>query len=430
MDMSVITRGILDSTPPVQYQWVIRLDATSSHGFGRRSIMSALVASEFRTKPDILADKRVAIIAERLIDLRGGERVVTAVAEMIPHADIYATVAADHHIPEFGGRRVHTSFVQGLPGAKKLFRAYLPLYPMAIERLDLRRYDAVISLSSAFAHGALTNPETTHVCYCHTPLRFAWNYQHAYNRRSNALVRVVTAPLLHYIRSWDVAASHRVDAYVANSKNVQRRLWKYYRRESSVIYPPVDTTRFQPSNDRCDHYLIVSALNDHKRVDIAVAAFSRLGLPLYVVGSGPDEARLRSRASSNVKFLGRVGEAELAHLYATCKAFVFTSDEDFGIAPVEAQAAGRPVIAYASGGALETVKDGETGILFHDQTAACLEQTIINFDSNAFRPATIRANAQRFSVERFQDQFGRMLELSCAPESDDQNVEWPRLKLL
>jgi len=391
--------------------------------------MSALAVSELRPRPDVLADKRVAIVAERLIDMRGGERVVAAVAEMMPHADIYATVMGDQDVPAFGGRRVHTSFVQGLPGAKRFFRAYLPLYPMAVERLDLRRYDAVVSLSSAFAHGALTNPETTHVCYCHTPLRFAWNYQHAYNRSSNPLVRGVTTPLLHYIRSWDVAASHRVDAYVANSRNVQRRLWKYYRRESTVIYPPVDTARFTPSSERGDHYLIVSALNDHKRVDIAVAAFSRLGLPLYVVGSGPDEPRLRSRAAHNITFLGRVGEGELAQLYATCRAFIFTSDEDFGIAPVEAQASGRPVIAFGSGGALETVQDGVTGVLFGDQTAACLEETVRGFDPDGFRPATIRANAMRFSVERFQDQFGRMLSVSCKPTVENQMAERPRHQL-
>jgi glycosyltransferase involved in cell wall biosynthesis len=392
--------------------------------------MSALVASDLRHRPNVLADKRVAVVAERLIDLRGGERVVAAVAEMMPHADIYATVAGDDNHEAFGGRRVRTSFVQGLPGAKRFFRAYLPLYPMAIERLDLSRYDVVVSLSSAFAHGALTNPETVHVCYCHTPLRFAWNYQHAYNRSSNPLVRGVTTPLLHYIRSWDVAASHRVDAYVANSRNVQKRLWKYYRRESSVIYPPVDTSRFHPSSDRADHYLLVSSLQDYKRVDIAVAAFSRLGLPLHIVGTGPDEGRLRARAASNVKFLGRVTEDELANLYASCRAFVFTSNDDFGIAPVEAQAAGRPVIAFGAGGALESVRNGETGVLFADQTAACLEETVRNFDPDAYRPADTRANAMRFSVDRFQDQFGRMLETSCAPDPEDLSVEWPRLQLL
>ena len=301
---------------------------------------------------------------------------------------------------------------------------------MAIERLDLSRYDAVVSLSSAFAHGALTDPDTTHVCYCHTPLRFAWNYQHAYNRSSNPLIRGITTPMLHYIRSWDVAASHRVDAYVANSRNVQKRLWKYYRRESSVIYPPVDTSRFYPSAERGEHYLLVSALQDYKRVDIAVAAFSRLGLPLYVVGSGPDEQRLRARAASNVQFLGRVSEEKLAHLYATCRAFIFTSNDDFGIAPVEAQAAGRPVIAFGAGGALESVQDGVTGVLFQDQTAACLEETVRNFDPDAYRAADIRANATRFSVERFQDQFGRMLTTTCEPRATNENVEWPKLQLL
>ncbi|HEV3308967.1 MAG TPA: glycosyltransferase [Chloroflexota bacterium] len=391
--------------------------------------VNPLAPPEPDLRQDLLSGKRVAIVAERLIDMRGGERVVTAVADMIPHADIYATVVGDKGLPDFGGRRVHTSFVQGLPGAKRFFRAYLPLYPMAVEHLDLQRYDVVVSLSSAFAHGALTSPETTHVCYCHTPLRFAWNYQHAYSRSSNPLVRSITTPLLHYVRSWDVAASHRVDAYVANSRNVQRRLWKYYRRESTVIHPPVDTSRFFPIGDRGDHYLIVSALNAYKRVDIAVAAFSRLGLPLYVVGSGPDEARLRSRAADNVKFLGRVSETDLARLYATCKAFVFTSDDDFGISPVEAQAAGRPVIAYGAGGAIETVEPGVTGVLFSDQTAACLEDTIQSFDPDAYRPAAIRAHAMRFSADRFQHEFGRFLEASSkAPGAQER--PWPTLQVL
>lgn len=392
--------------------------------------MTALVASELRLQPDLLADRRVAIVAERLIDMRGGERVVTAVADMLPHADIYATVIGDGRLLDFGGRRVHTSFVQGLPGAKRFFRAYLPLYPMAVEQMDLRRYDVVVSLSSAFAHGALTNPETTHVCYCHSPLRFAWSYQHAYNRSSSRLVRGVTSPLLHYIRSWDVAASHRVDSYVANSRNVQRRLWKYYRRESTVIHPPVDTSRFYPGQAAGDYFLLVSALTAHKRVDIAVAAFSRLGLPLYVVGAGPDEGRLRGRAAANVTFLGRVPDDQLIDLYANCRAFVFTSDEDFGIAPLEAQACGRPVIAYGSGGALETVHDGVTGVLFRDQTAACLEETVRDFDDDVFRPAAARANALRFSAGRFQDQFGQLLASTCAQPAAAPEDEWPRLRLL
>jgi glycosyltransferase involved in cell wall biosynthesis len=384
----------------------------------------------------LLADKKVALISERLIDMRGAERVLSTVADMIPHAEIYCSVLDEDSVPDFGGRRVHTSFVQKMPGAKRFFRAYLPLYPMAVEALDLRRYDVVISLSSAFAHGALTNPETVHICYCHSPLQFAWNYQHAYSRSSNPLVRSLTTPLLHYIRSWDVAASHRVDSYVANSKNVQHRLWKYYRRESRVVHPPVDTDTFFPTIERGDHYLVVSSLSEHKRVDIAVAAFSRLGLPLYIVGTGPDEHRLKSRAAPNVAFLGRVPDDQLAHLYATARAFVFTSDDDFGIAPVEAQAAGRPVIAYGKGGALESVKDGVTGVLFTDQTAACLEETVRDFDPDAYRPAAIRAHAMRFSSQRFQSQFGRIVDKAAKQveaehiEEHDEAASWPELRLV
>src|SRR5579884_2601130 len=268
--------------------------------------MSALAAYAPTPDDDLLSDKRVAIVAERLIDMRGGERVVSAVAGMIPHADIFATVIDEERLPDFGGRRVHTSFVQGLPGSRKYFRAYLPLYPMAVEQLDLRRYDVVISLSSAFAHGALTSPKTTHICYCHSPLLFAWSWSHDYARSANPLSRAVTTPLLHYVRSWDVAASHRVDTYIANSHNVRQRLWKYYRRQSSVIHPPVDTDHFFPTSERENHYLLVSSLSDHKRVDIAVAAFSRLGIPLLIVGTGPDEARLKRRAAANVQFeIGR-----------------------------------------------------------------------------------------------------------------------------
>ncbi len=392
--------------------------------------MSALAAFPPLPHDDLLANKRVAIVAERLVDMRGGERVVTAVADMLPHADIYATVVKGENLPNFGGRRVHTSFVQRLPGSERFFRAYLPLYPMAVEQLDLRRYDVVLSLSSAFAHGVLTSPDTVHVSYCHTPLRFAWSWQHAYARSSNPLVRSVTNPLLHYVRSWDVAASHRVDHYVANSRNVQRRLWKYYRRESTVVHPPVETSRFFPTGTVGDHYLLVSSLVSHKRVDIAVAAFSRLRLPLVVVGTGPEAAKLRSRAAPNVRFLGRVDDQRLAQLYATCKAFVFTSDEDFGIAPVEAQAAGRPVIAYGSGGALETVRHGVTGVLFDDQSAACLEETVRGFDAYAFRPAAARANAMRFSTERFGQELGRVLVDAVENGHGGEPQPWPRLRAL
>lgn len=392
--------------------------------------MNALASAPFVEQAELLAGKRVAVVAERLIDMRGGERVVSAVANMLPQADIFAAVAAKEGLPDFGGRRINTSFVQNLPGSQRFFRAYLPLYPMAIEQLDLRRYDVVVSLSSAFAHGALTSPDTTHVCYCHTPLRFAWSYQHAYRRSSNTIVRSITTPLLHYIRSWDVAASHRVDTYVANSTNVQRRLWKYYRRESTVIHPPVDTSRFLPAAERGDHFLIVSSLSSHKRIDIAVAAFSRLGFPLLVVGAGPDEARLRSRAGPNIKFLGRVPDQELTRLYATCRAFVFTSDDDFGIAPVEAQAAGRPVVAYGAGGAMETVHDGVTGVLFPDQSAACLEEALRSFDPEAYDPAKIRAHSMRFSVERFAREFGLLLTDACETPSSSQGEQWSRLHVL
>lgn len=391
--------------------------------------MAALAQYPNVPQTGLLAGKRVAIVAERLIDMRGGERVVTAVADMLPEADIYATVVGDKGIPDLGGRTVHTSFVNGLPGSKRFFRAYLPLYPMAVEQLDLRRYDVVVSLSSAFAHGALTDPDTTHVCYCHSPLRFAWSYQHAYSQSTNPLVRSVTTPLLHYIRSWDVAASHRVDTYVANSRNVQSRLWKYYRRESTVVHPPVDTSHFYPTGSHGDHYLLVSSLSQHKRVDIAVTAFNRLGLPLYVVGTGPEASRLRARAAPNVKFLGRVPDEDLVALYAGCRAFVFTSDEDFGIAPLEAQAAGRPVIALGKGGALETVQDGVTGLLFREQTARCLEEVVRSFDPDAYHPATIRAHAMRFSVERFQSEFGAVLEDGGEATHEEGN-EWPRLRLL
>lgn len=392
--------------------------------------MAALRVYPPVVQEDLFGDRRVAIVAERLIDMRGGERVVTAVADMIPHAQIFATVVDEERVPNFGGRRVHTSFVQKMPGSKRFFRAYLPLYPMAVEQLDLRKYDVVISLSSAFAHGALTDPSTVHVCYCHSPLRFAWSWAQDYARRSNPLTRAATGPLLHYVRSWDVAASHRVDSYVANSRNVQQRLWKYYRRQSTVVHPPVDTDHFMPSKTTGDHYLTVSSLSEHKRVDIAVAAFSRLGLPLYVVGDGPDAARLRKRAAPNVKFLGRVDEQKLTELYATCKAFVFPSDEDFGIAPVEAQACGRPVIAYGSGGALETVLPGVTGELFADQSAAALEEALQDFNPDAYRSADIRENALRFSINRFKQEFGRLLADTVEEYDNNASYTWPRSQAL
>lgn len=277
-----------------------------------------------------------------------------------------------------------------------------------MEQFDLREYELVLSSSHCVALGALTRPECCHICYCYTPMRYGWDMYQEYFGRGRlgwGLSRVVIPWTMHCLRRWDFAASTRPDEFVASSENVRRRIRKHYRREAKVIYPPVDVSRFTVTRDKEDYFLLISALVPYKRVELAVSAFNELGLPLKIVGEGPEKRMLARLARSNIEFLGEQSEERLVKLYEEARALVFPGIEDFGLAPVEAQAAGTPVVAFRAGGALETVIDRVTGVFFREQTARSLEEAIGKLEKVEFDPKEIRKNAERFAVSRFRREF-------------------------
>lgn len=365
---------------------------------------------------------RVAIIHDWLTGMRGGEKCLEVFCELFPDADLHTLL----HVPGAVSERIEamslrTSFVQKLPWARTRYRHYLPLFPAAVESFDLSGYDLVLSSSHCAAKGVIPPPGARHVCYLYTPMRYAWDMRPQYfpPERTGLLGRTLLPFFLNYLRSWDVASAARVDRFVAISRFVARRVELYYRREADVIYPPVDVDAFAPARERDDFFLAVSALVPYKRIDLAVEAFGRLGLPLVVIGSGPEEERLKAMACDTVTFLGWQPHDVLARHYRRCRAFVFPGEEDFGITPLEAQASGRPVLAYAAGGALETVRgpDGEagppTGLFFAEQTAASLEGAVRAFlerEADFDDPAPMRENAARFSTGRFRREMRAYLE--------------------
>jgi glycosyltransferase involved in cell wall biosynthesis len=353
---------------------------------------------------------RVAITADWLDTFGGGERVLAHLHEMFPDAPIYTTVHDPAALPEsMRGWDVRTSFIQRIPLVRRRHLAFLPLMPLAFESFDLSAYDVVITTSSACAKGVVTRPGTVNVCYCYTPCRYIWDLYHEYTRGRRG--RFLMAIAAHFLRIWDRVSSDRVDHFVAISHEVAGRIRKHYRRDAEVIYPPVDVDRFTPSTSLPeDFYLVVSRLVGYKRVDLAVQAATRLGRSLVVVGDGPERRRLEAMAGPTVKFLGRLGDPEVAGLYSRCRALLFPGLEDFGITPVEAQASGRPVVAFAAGGATETVVDGVTGVLFEEQTVDSLAEAMLALERGHFSPATCRRNAERFDAREFRQRLRATVE--------------------
>jgi glycosyltransferase involved in cell wall biosynthesis len=351
---------------------------------------------------------RVALIHYWLINTRGGEKTLKAIGELYPGADIYTHVV-DPAVAarDFPGHKVSTTFIGRLPFAKTLYQRYLPLMPYALEQLDLRHYDLVISSESGPAKGVIVAPHTTHVCYCHSPMRYVWDLYPEYRQHVGALTRFAMIPLLHRLRMWDQLSAQRVDYYVANSKFVASRIAKYYRRDAAVIYPPVAIDQFSVSDVSEDFYLSVGQLVAYKRADLLVEAFNASGKPLIIIGEGALLSRLRTLAKPNVRLLGWQSSAVIRDHYRRCKAVVLPGAEDFGIVPVEAMACGKPVVAYGYGGAMETVIDGLSGVLFTEQTTESLNQAIERLDSLAgqFDRTAIRRHAEAFSLERFKSQF-------------------------
>ncbi|BBL81896.1 glycosyltransferase family 4 protein [Thermus thermophilus] len=374
---------------------------------------------------------RVAFVHDWLTAYAGAEKVLEAALELYPTAPIYTLV---YQQESFKGSRiaehpVHTSFIERLPKGREKYRAYLPLMPLAIEQFDLSGYDVVISSSHAVAKGVLTRADQLHISYVHTPIRYAWDLQFQYLKEAGierGLKSAIARVILHYIRLWDVASSNRVDVFVANSHYVAQRIWKFYRREAQVIYPPVDVDRFTPKGQREDFYLTLSRFVPYKKIDLIVEAFTRLGLPLVVIGDGPDFNKVKRIAGPNVQLLGYQPDTVVKDYMERCKAFVFAADEDFGITPVEAQAAGAPVIAYGRGGVTETVLHGETGLFFQEQTVESLLAAVRAFESGEYQfdPERLRQNAERFSKKRFQQEFSELVEREWAKFTRVRRVRW------
>jgi glycosyltransferase involved in cell wall biosynthesis len=360
------------------------------------------------------APRRVALVHDFLISLRGADRVFLDICELWPDAELFTPVYDEQGTEgRFAQRTIHTSFLQKLHPSRRSFRALLPLYPAAIESFDLSGYDVVVSSSSAWAHAVICDEAAVHVSYCHNPFRYAWNErQRAISERTDPLTRAALRGFFRRWREWDWIAAQRVDRYLTNSRTTQARIQSYFGRDAHIVHPPVELGRFRPAEPG-DGYLVLSELISHKRIDVAVEAFSRLGLSLTIVGDGPDRRRLQRHAPPNVRFAGRLGDAEVAQLLATCRAFVLTSVEEFGIAAVEAQAAGRPVIARRGGGALETVLDGVTGC-FWEGGARELAAAVQGFDAMAIDPRACVENARRFDPAVFRRGLSNEVEAALA----------------
>lgn len=351
---------------------------------------------------------KIAIVHEWLTIYGGSERVVEALHALYPEAPIYCLVYDAQRMPErFRNYDIRPSFLQKIPLAKKHYQMFLPLMPYAYEQLDLTEYDIVLTSSSSCAKGVITRSDALNICYCYTPMRYAWEFYYEYTRSFGKLKKLLIGWQMHHIRMWDKLAADRVDAFVAISNYIQQRIHKYYRKESTIIFPPVNTHLYQ-LGPKDDFYLIVSRLVTYKRVHLAVEAFNQLGLPLVIIGDGGEAETLHKQAQSNVRFLGRLSDEEIADWYSKAKAFVFCGEEDFGITPVEAQAAGTPVIAYKRGGVLDTVIADKTGIFFSEPTVDSLCEAIKQFEQNGvvYNAEQIKNHAEKFSLKRFQQEIG------------------------
>lgn len=354
----------------------------------------------------------VALVHDWLNQIGGAEDVLENLARLYPDAPLYTSLYWRAGMPaHWRDWDIRTSFIDRLPLAHRKQQLYFPLYPFAFEQFDFREYDLLISNKSGFCHGVITGPETLHICYCLTPTRYVWRY-HQYAEQENLswAVRQALAPFLTRLRLWDRLAADRVDFFIAISKAVRRRIAKVYRRDSVIIYPPVDASRFEPSNRVDDYYLFVGRLVPYRRLDVLIEAFNKMARPLLIAGSGRDQERLESLAGPTVQFLGYVPDAELPDLMARCRAFVWPGEEDFGIAPIQAMAAGRPVIAYAAGGALDIVIPDETGVFFGEQSAAAIIEAVESFEPDKVDVSRIRKWAERFDTAVFNKQITSFVE--------------------
>jgi glycosyltransferase involved in cell wall biosynthesis len=377
-----------------------------------------------RAQASPLRTLRVALIHDWLTGMRGGERVLEAMCELVPQAEIFTLVYVDGRIsPTITRHPIHTSFVQRLPKSAQWYRYYLPLFPLAVEQFDLDRFDLVLSSSHCVVKSVIAPPGVRHLCYCHTPMRYAWDqFEHYFGSGRVGAASHVARPLLRHLAKWDAATSGRPDRYLANSQYVAQRIRRYYNRPAHIVHPPVETTFYTPLETRDPspepYVLIVSALVPYKRVDVAIAAAQRVRMPLKIVGEGPERARLEATAGPGVEFLGRLPDNDVRDLYRRAAAVLVPWEEDFGIVPVEAHACGRPVVALGRGGVLDSVQDGVNGLLVADDSEAAWTDALDRLRHIAFDPIAIRASAERFSRPRFQRQFLDEIEslLAAPPE--------------
>lgn len=358
----------------------------------------------------------LAIVHDYLNQYGGGERVVEVLHEIYPASPVFTSIYFPDKLPlTFKNVDVRSSFMQKLPFLDGHFKKYLLLYKNAIESFSFDDFDIILSSSSAFAKGAKAPGRAFHICYCYSPMRFAWEYDSYIEHEGfGKLYKVLLPYVVRYLKRWDLKTANRVHCYIAISNYVARKIERCYGRRAEVIYPPVNISQFQVSSRLDNYYLIVSRLNGYKKIDLAIKAFNKLGLPLLIAGTGPLEYQLKSIASSNVSFLGKVSEEELINLYANSRGFVFPGKEDFGIAPVEAMASGRPVVAYADGGALETVVEGKTGTFFHEQSPESLCAAVRKLETLSLDPNRIRSHAETFDKEIFKAKLKSFIEKKYA----------------
>jgi glycosyltransferase involved in cell wall biosynthesis len=365
---------------------------------------------------------KIALVCDWLTGMRGGERCLEAICEIYPEADIFTLVHVPGSVSEtIESHNIYTSFIQALPGNIKNFRRYLPLFPCAVEKFSFEEYDCVLSFSHCVVKGINVPEGKPHICYCHTPMRYAWHMRSEYLAKYGYIKKRTAKFILDHLQDWDKQRSLNVTKFIANSINVQQRIMDVYNRESEVIYPPVQCDRFTLSTTDDGYYLIVSALVPYKRIDLAVKSFSLTGQKLLIVGNGPDLSYLKSIASGNITFINNASDKEVTDYIKRCTAFILPGEEDFGITPLEAQACGKPVIAFAKGGALETIiglyyntdpENGPTGLFFHNQTHQSFNNAILEFEKNKdeFEPLKCRLNALTFDRDLYKDSMKNYVE--------------------
>jgi glycosyltransferase involved in cell wall biosynthesis len=354
---------------------------------------------------------KVAIVHDYLNQAGGAERVVAVLHRMFPEAPIFTTLFDPAAVGKpLADADVRVSWMHRLPNWKRNFRSFMPLYPFAVRSFDLRGYDVVITSSSAFAKGVRVPPEALHLCYCYTPMRWAWSFDRYVDLSAmSSSARMAAKLTLPALRRWDTSTSRTVDRFVAISTEVAQRVRATYGRGSDIVHPPVDVKRFRFDRAVGDYFLVVSRLNAYKRIDLAVRACTALGLPLVVVGAGQEREALEAIAGPTVRFAGRLSDRETTSMFERCRALILPGEEDFGLTPLEANAAGRPVVAFARGGALDTVRDGETGVLFHDATSESLEEALRKVQQARWNPLLLRAHAETFSEDVFIPRFRSVL---------------------